>query len=322
MRKAATAKRVELSGTPIAPGIVLGKAHLLRQISLDALEKNLFPVTDTAAEIQRLDRAFQQTHSQIEQLRAEVRVNNGKDLANILEAQLTLLEDTAFLEKIRETIRTQSVNTEYLIATEIRRIEDVFRNLKDEVMRSRFLDVQDVHHRLLRNLLEIEHVRTNPFRRLTTPVVLVADHMLPSDVALLDLNKILGIIIEEGSSVSHVAIIAKSLGIPALTEVAHAARLVRSGDSVLLNADKGKTIVNPDAADLAWYEKARKQRPAASHATRRQAGGTVVPCQTQDGVHVTLEANVGSLHEIDEALAAGADGIGLLRSEFFYMSRR
>ena len=321
MRKPSAAKRLELDGAPIAPGVVLGTAHLLRQISLDALEKNLFPVSDTAAEIQRLDRAFAQTHAQIEQLRAEARIHNGKDLANILEAQLALLEDAAFLEKIRETVRTQSVNTEYLIANEIRRIENVFRNLKDEVMRSRFLDVQDVHHRLLRNLLEIEHVRTNPFRRLTAPVVLVADRMLPSDVALLDLNKILGIVIEEGSRVSHVAIIAKSLGIPAITEVPHASRLVRSGDSVLLNADTGKTIVNPDADDLAWYEKTRKQRPAAPHAARPPAGGTA-PCRTSDGVQVALEANVGSLHEIEEALAAGADAIGLLRSEFFYMSSR
>ena len=321
MRKSSAEKRVELTGTPIAPGIVLGKAHLLRQISLDALEKNLFPVSDTAAELQRLDHAFAQTHTQLEQLRAKVRTNNGKDLGNILEAQLALLEDATFLERIRETVRTQAVNTEYLIANEIRRIESVFRNLKDEVMRSRFLDVQDVHHRLLRNLLEIEHVRTNPFRRLATPVVLVADHMLPSDVALLELNKILGLIIEEGSRVSHVAIIAKSLGIPAITEVPHATRLVRSGDSVLLNADTGKTIVNPDADDLAWYEKTRKQRPAAAHAGRRPASGTT-PCQTTDGVQVALEANVGSLHEIEEALVAGADGIGLLRSEFFYMSNQ
>jgi phosphoenolpyruvate-protein phosphotransferase (PTS system enzyme I) len=319
MHKTSTPKRLELAGTSIAPGFVLGQAHLLRQISLEALEKNLFPVSDPDAEIQRLERAFAQTRSQLEQLQSQVRAGNGHDLAGILEAQLALLEDAAFLEKIRETIRSQAVNTEYLIANEIRRIEKDFRNLKDEVMRSRFLDVQDVHHRLLRNLLEIEHVRTNPFRRLTAPVVLVADRMLPSDIALLDLDKILGLVIEEGSRVSHVAIIAKSLGIPALTSVPHASALVRSGDTVLLNADTGKAIVHPDADDLAWYEKSHKQRPATARAGRKP-GGETAPCQTSDGKQVTLEANVGSLREVEEALAAGADGIGLLRSEFFYMS--
>jgi phosphoenolpyruvate-protein phosphotransferase len=319
MAEAPARKRFEIAATPIAPGLVLGKAHLLRQISLDALEKNLFPVSDTAAEIQRLERAFAQTRSQLEQLKSEVRAGNGRDLANILDAQLTLLEDAAFLETIRATIRKQCCNTEYLIAHEIRRIEKVFCGLKDEVMRSRFLDVQDVHHRLLRNLLEIEHVRTNPFRRLEAPVVLVADRMLPSDVALLDLAKILGIVIEEGSRVSHVAIIAKSLGIPAVTEAQQATRLIRSGDPVLVNADAGGVIVHPDADDHARYEKARRTRPAAAHAGRKPSA-EAAPCQTRDGVKVILEANVGSLREVEEAHAAGADGIGLLRSEFFYMS--
>lgn len=199
MHSETTAKRLELTGIPIAPGCALGKAHLLRQISLEALEVNLFPVQDVAAEIARLERAVQQTRTQLEELRAQVHADDSRDLVGILGAQLTLLEDAELLDKIRDTIRDRAVNTEYLIAHEIRQIEAVFRNLKDEVMRSRFLDVQDVHHRLLRNLLEIEHVRTNPFRRLTAPVVLVADRMLPSDIALLELDKILGIIIVDGA---------------------------------------------------------------------------------------------------------------------------
>ena len=90
MREKTARKRLELAGTPIAPGVVLGQAHLLRQISLDALEKNIFPVSDTSAEVQRLERAFAQTRSQLEQLRSQVRAGNGKDLANILEAQMAL----------------------------------------------------------------------------------------------------------------------------------------------------------------------------------------------------------------------------------------
>lgn len=321
MPKASPRQRLELTGATIAPGLALGKAHLFRQISLDALEKNPFPVREIAAEIQRLERAVAQTRDQLEQLRAQAPADNGRDLSGILDAQLTLLEDAGLLEKIRAAVHTQAVNTEYLIANEIRQIEKEFRSLKNEVMRSRFLDVQDVHHRLLRNLLEIEHVRTNPFRRLTAPVVLVADRMLPSDVALLELNKILGIIIEEGSRVSHVAIIAKSLGIPALTEVSCASTRIRSGDIVLLHADAGKLIVHPDANDQAWYEKTRKPRAATAHASRQPAE-TAEPCQTRDGTRVSLEANIGALREVQEVLASGADGIGLLRSEFFYLSCR
>jgi phosphotransferase system enzyme I (PtsI) len=314
-------KRIELAGVSIAPGCTLGKAHLLRQISLEALEVNRFPVVDISAEIERLDRAVRQTRAQLEELRTQVHADHSHDLVGILGAQLALLEDAELLDKIRTTIRDRAVNTEYLIATEIRQVEAVFRNLKDEVMRSRFLDVQDVHHRLLRNLLEIEHVRTNPFRRLTSPVVLVADRMLPSDIALLELDKILGIIIEEGSTVSHVAIIAKSLGIPAITEVTHATSRIRTGDELLLKADDGRAVVHPEAADRTWYEKSRPP-PATRHTARNKAMEPLPPCQTADGTHITLDANIGSLREVNEALHAGAEGIGLLRSEFFYLAHQ
>jgi phosphoenolpyruvate-protein phosphotransferase len=145
--------------------------------------------------------------------------------------------------------------------------------------------------------------------------------MLPSDVALLELTKVLGIVIEEGSRVSHVAIIAKSLGIPALTEVAHATGLMRSGDTVLLDANAGELLVHPNEADLAWYERTRQTRASTTHRVEEPAAA-ILPCETIDGVAVGLEANVGSVREAQEALACGAVGIGLLRTEFFYMSCR
>ena len=314
-------KRLELAGAAIAPGLVLGRAYMLRQISLDALEMRPLPVSDTASEIERLGRAVDQTLAQLRQLRAKVDTSNRQDVADIFETQLSLLEDVAFLERIREAVHAQAINTEHLIAIEVRRLEATFHGMKDDVLRSRFLDIQDVYHRLLRNLLEIEHVRTNPFQKLTSPIVLVADRMLPSDVALLELAKVLGIVIEEGSRVSHVAIIAKSLGIPALTEVAHATGLIRSGDTVLLNANAGQLLVHPNEADLAWYEKARQAGSSATHFVDERAGA-ILPCETTDGVAVALEASVGSVREAEEALACGADGIGLLRTEFFYMSCR
>jgi phosphotransferase system enzyme I (PtsI) len=276
-------------------------------------------VNDPAREIQRLDLAFGQTRLQLQQLQTRMNGSTCSDVAGIFQAQMALLEDADFLEQIRAAIRTRAVNTEYLIATEIRKLESFFQEGKDEVLRSRFLDIQDVYHRLLRNLLGIEHVRTNPFRKLTSPVVLVADRMLPSDVGLLDLNKVLGMVIEEGSRVSHVSIIARSLGIPAITEATHATRLVRSGDIVLLNADEGLALVHPDDADVSAYQRRRrKQRPAgAGHRARAVPAS---PCQTSDGLRVGIEANVGSVAEARLAVAAGAEGIGLLRSEFFYLS--
>jgi phosphotransferase system enzyme I (PtsI) len=321
MTDGAPTRRVSLTGAAIAPGLVLGQAHLLRQISLDALQLTPLPVSDAAEEIERLDLAVDQTLAQLRQLRSTVNTSNRRDLAEVLETQEHLLEDVAFLGRIREAVRTQGINAEYLIATEVGQLETTFGGMADEVLRSRFLDIQDVYHRLLRNLLEIEHVRTNPFRKLVSPIVLVADRMLPSDVALLELGKVLGIVLEEGSRVSHVAIIARSLAIPALTEVAQATRLVRSGDTVLLDADAGQLVVHPSADDVARYEGSRRGRPSVTRGIGASAG-KILPCATADGVRVVLEANVGSVREAEEAWACGAEGVGLLRSEFFYMSSR
>lgn len=149
-------RRLELAGAAIAPGLVLGTAYMLRQISLDALETKPFPVGDTAWEIERLGRAFDQTLAQLRQLRAKVDKSDRQDVADIFATQLSLLEDVGFLERIREAVRTHAVNTEHLIAVEVRRLETTFHGMKDDVLRSRFLDIQDVYHRLLRNLLEIE----------------------------------------------------------------------------------------------------------------------------------------------------------------------
>ena len=315
-------ERLELAGAAIAPGLVLGRAYMLRQISLEALEMRPLPVSDTASEIERLGRAVDQTLAQLRQLQAKVDPSNRRDVADIFETQLSLLEDVAFLERIREAVRAQAVNTEHLIAIEVRRLEATFDAMKDDVLRSRFLDIQDVYHRLLRNLLEIEHVRTNPFQKLTSPIVLVADRMLPSDVALLELAKVLGIVIEEGSRVSHVAIIAKSLGIPALTDVAHATGLIRSGDTVLLDADAGRLIVRPNESDLAWYEKARQRRSSsAALVDERRRREPAVRDHRRCLRGVGGERRFGARGR-GSSLACGAEGIGLLRSEFFYMSCR
>jgi len=308
-----------LKGEPISPGLALGQAYLLKPINLDALEKNRFPVNDTVHEIERLDQAIEKTMTQLQRLLAQADESLHREVGGIFQVQVALLEDSNFLDRIKTRIRKEAVNTEHVIATEIQKTEATFKRLKDEVMRSRFLDIQDVHHRLLRNLLDIEHVRTNPFKRLAEPVVLVADSLLPSDIALLELSKILGIVIEEGSKVSHVAIIAKSLGIPALTKVVGSMTVIRSGDSVMVDAHEGIVLVNPDPHDLDRYEHTRKHHEA--HAlSSRGIPSEFPPCRTTDGVDVTLEANAGSLREVEDALAAGADGVGLLRTEFFYMA--
>ena len=305
-----------LRGEPISPGIVTGTAFLFKQINLAALEKIRFTVDDTAKELERLDATIKKT---VEQLNATIdRLNHNDSITGIFKAHRGLLEDESFLEEIRDIVVKQKSNIEHVLYSKIRLLEENFRTMEDDAMRVRFLDVQDVYHRILRNLLEIEHVRTNPLKRVKGPVIFVAEKLLPSDLALLDQEKLLGIILEEGNRLSHVAIITRSMGIPAVIRIPGLSALVKSGNTIILDAVEGNVLVNPPAKEILHYQKMEK-RYRASSAMREQTGPR--GSSTSDGRKIFLEANIGSVKEAEEAVASGADGAGLLRSELFYLSR-
>jgi phosphoenolpyruvate-protein phosphotransferase len=307
---------LELTGEPISSGFAIGEVFLFRQIDLNALGKTKFHVEDTLKEVERLESTIAKT---LEQLTTIIgRENLTATVSEIFKVQLRMLEDGGFIQEIKTIVHSQNANIEYVLSNQIQALETKFRSIDNELMRTRFLDVQDMYYRLLRNCLEIEHVRSNPLTRVRSPVIFVAEKLLPSDIALLDHDKLLGIIIEEGSSVSHVAIIAKALGIPAIIKVAGISTLLRAHEKAIIDAVKGKVIINPSEPVIASYEKMEKNYSSAKVALGKQHGEA--ECATTDGVTVFLEANVGSLKETHEAFANGARGIGLLRTELFYMS--
>jgi len=310
-------KAYELSGDPVCGGFAVGGAFLFKPINLMALEKVKLPVEDTIKEIARLDETIAKTASQMEQILRHV--EHDKNVSDIFQVQLKLLTDSSILRDIKSVVHEQKTNIEFALSNQIKVIEEKFHSINDEVMRTRFLDIQDVYYRILRNLLEIEHVRSNPLKRVKEPVIFVAEKLLPSDIALLDFDKLLGIIMEEGSALSHVAIITRSLGIPTIMNIPGVGSLVRTGDTLIVDAVEGKVIVHPSQIDKDAYKKARVL--FATRVSGRKDKSKTSPCKTIDGVRIDLEANVGSIKEAEEAIQAGASGIGLVRSELFYMSR-
>jgi len=243
--------------------------------------------------------------------------NGNKEAHSIFNAQMSFLNDHSFLGGIRSRVRKEKVNMEHVLAQEIGTLSKTFSRMADETIKVRFSDIEDVYHRLLRNLLDIEHVRANPVRRLTEPVIFIADKLLPSDMALLDFGKILGVAVTEGSAVSHVSIICRSLEIPALSGVTGACDLIRTGDPVLLDGNNGRLVAHPSREDKALF----KARPKTTRFFPSiKSAAAAPPCRTRDGREISLEANAGSLKEVERAARLGASGIGLLRTELFYMS--
>ncbi len=304
---------MEISGTAVSPGIAFGKAHHFAQIDLKTLEEQRLPVENVESEIYRLETAHKKSLDQLRSLQSGG-ASDVADIVDIFQAQIQILSDSAFLSNVKIGVSESKANVEYVIANRIRDLEKKFVSMQTEVFRSKLLDVQDVYHRLLRNILDIEHVRVTPLRNMPPGAIIIAERLLPSDVALLDLKKIGGIVIENGSTVSHVSIIAKSLGVPALINLPGVMSLVRPDSPLVIDGYLGKIIVRPSPATELRYQKKLSASPPKGRAAKARK------CLTKDGIAVRLEANAGSLAEVREALHSCAEGIGLLRSELFYLS--
>jgi phosphoenolpyruvate-protein phosphotransferase (PTS system enzyme I) len=307
---------IELEGFSLAPGIAIGKAFSFKQIDLDATKRLTFHVKDIQAELRRLDTAVRKSREQFISLQTDMKRRKKKEAAQIFFTQALLLDDEEFLLHVKDTITERRLNSEHVLAHHIEQVKTRFLSMDSEVFRIKSLDVQDVFFRLLRNLLEIEHVRASSLRQIDNRVILVADKFLPSDIVLLEKEKLLGIVLEEGCTVSHVAIIAKSLGVPAIINVAGIAAMIRSTTTMIADGFTGKVIINPTQAQAALYKKVKKTKRSVSPASSYPR-----TCSTKDARRVILQANAASIGEIEEALRNGAEGIGLVRSELFYLSR-
>ncbi len=301
---------------PIAPGMSVGAAYVYRDIDLAALETKKFAIEDIGQEVERFDRAVMKSREQLLDLRAGREESVWGEAEAIFDVQLSLLDDEGFLADIRDLLDEHRLNLEHLIASKIREINLEFSKIADNLLRTRISDIHDTYHRILRNLLEIDHVRTRTLQRVTTPVVLVSERLLPSDLALLDITCLLGVALDEVSALSHVAIMLRSLGIPAVGNAPALTAMIRSGDQLLIDGEKGSLIIAPLAADIAAFEVFRERKQRFLPPKPRENGHT-----TKDGVRIRLAANAGSLAEVSEAMRLQADGIGLLRSEMFYMSK-
>ncbi|MBN1601598.1 MAG: phosphoenolpyruvate--protein phosphotransferase [Chitinispirillaceae bacterium] len=311
-------KHFTLTGTPISAGIAVGKVYLFRQIDLESLKNNSFPIEDVIVELDRLSNSIKKSKEQLASLQRSGAERHKNDVADIFASHIQLLEDETFLENIREGIKIERLNVEHVISVRIDDIEKSFQAISNETVRTRLFDVQDVYHRLLRNLLEIEHVRVSPLIRSSAPPILVSQHLLPSDIALLEFRDISGIIIEEASALSHIAIISRSFEIPAIINIPDITLILHQDTTIILDCNEGKIIVNPSSSEIIQYT---KKMQAHSKPERFPHESSTSRCMTRDGVRIFLESNAGSVVDVAKAFDSGAEGIGLLRSEFFYLGK-
>lgn len=283
-------------------GIAIGKTFLVRKpelkISTGIIQEEAIP-----GELKKYDSAVGLAAADLEALAST---------SAIFSAHLEMVKDIALYESVTAKIKNR-YNAEAALMEASTEFIQIFESMDDDYMRERAADVKDVSYRLL---CVLQGVTVNPFEGIAEPVILVAEDLTPSDTANLNLKYVLGFITRDGGVTSHVSIMAKSLGLPALVGVRDILKEVREGDTVILDAGQGDIIINPQEEVIENY---RNLKTAFEKRQSELAGMTGLPAVTRDGKEVLLCANAGNIKDIRNALQYNVDGIGLFRSEFLYM---
>ncbi|KFL15484.1 phosphoenolpyruvate--protein phosphotransferase [Anoxybacillus geothermalis] len=301
-----------IHGIAASSGIAIAKAYRLETPDL-AAEKRA--VADVEAEVARLEAAVAKAKEELEAIKQHALEKLGEDKAAIFAAHLLVLDDPELLNPIKEKIQTERVNAEYALDETALFFISMFEAMDNEYMKERAADIRDVTKRVLAHLLGV--TISNP-SLISEEVVIIAEDLTPSDTAQLNRQYVKGFATDIGGRTSHSAIMARSLEIPAVVGTKTVTAEVKNGDIVIVDGLDGQVIINPSPELLAQYEQKRARYEAQKAEWAKLVHEATV---TADGIHVELAANIGTPDDVKGALANGAEGIGLYRTEFLYMGR-
>ena len=299
-----------LRGIGVSSGVAVGPAL----VAIQRTQVIRFPIAPerVARELAALDRARVRSREQLEQIRRRVAELKGGELAAIFDAQLLMLDDPMLLPRAADIVRTERVNAEWAIQQVFHELSGVFDEVSDPYLRERQGDVADLVGRLRMNLRHNVATPRDLLRELDEASVLIADELTPSVAAQVDWTRVRGFATDAGSRTYHTAILARSLEVPAIVGLHDASRQIQAGQMVVIDGDAGDVVIEPGAELL--------ERAARGGADRRPASGPEPasrrPAATADGVRIRLDANIEFAGDLAAARYAGAEGIGLYRSEF------
>jgi multiphosphoryl transfer protein len=300
-----------LGGLKASPGIALGRARHLRHATPEVPTR---ATDDIDGELVRLDIALAAATKDLTEVRTRVASTAGLYEAEIFDAQVLMLEDQSLLERARELIRDEKRNAAHALWTAIQETAATFEALASARLRERGRDVTDAGERVLTHLLG----GPSPSLELSAPGVVITEELTPGAAAELDPEKVRAVATATGGPTSHGAILARALGVPAVVGVGDRLLQVPEGSEVIVDGDRGVVIVEPDPETRAAYERsARDQAEARESAT----AAAHEPAETKDGAVIEVAANIGSVADALQAVKEGADGVGLLRTEFLFLER-
>jgi phosphoenolpyruvate-protein phosphotransferase (PTS system enzyme I) len=312
----ASAER-RLPGLGVSPGIAIGPAHLAEGGEIPVRERHL-PETEVEAERRRFAEAVAVSQRQLRKLKAKASglpESAAEEVGYLLDAHLAMLSNSRLVRGADRRIAKARINAERAVQLEIDETAESFAAMRDAYLAARIEDIRVVGTRLIRNLVKKPYVT---YSDLIEGAIILADELTPADAALMDPLRVAGFATVFGGAESHTAIVARALGLPAVLAVPGLLEQARTDDTVVIDGAEGTVIIDPCAATIAEYE-ARRER---FERERRYLGRLRrLPAVTRDGVEIALEANLELPVELPYAVANGAMGLGLVRSEFLYMNR-
>ena len=307
-------REIRFEGAGVSPGTAHGKIHVVRD-DLDDVSRYRIAPSQIGDEIGRFEAALIQTRMQILEMQQRIAESIGAKDAAIFDAHLLVVEDRTLIDEVLRKLETDLCNVEWVFQEVATRYAETLSKIDDPYLRERALDIQDVTKRVIRNL---QGKAPKKFLGLSEPHILIAHNLTPSDTASMKREHVLGIATDLGSRTSHTAIMARSLGIPAIVGLHDITTKLETDQCVLLDGTDGLLIVDPAPETLAHYTEieSKRARVVAKLRELRETSST-----TRDGRHIVLSANIELPEDVDAVKANGAEGIGLYRTEFLYLNR-
>ena len=298
-------------GLPVSSGVAEAVVHVLKD-EFDEPAERAIEQSEVDAELVRLDAAIAATKEEILALQKGIEERGDGSEGDIFETHLMILEDISVLDHVRKTVRNKGLGVDYVYYKLMRRHMEALRGVNDPYLRERFIDIKDITQRVMRHLRG-EHRGELTFDR---PVIIVAHDLTPSDTVQLDRSKVVGFAIETGSANSHAAIIARSLGLPAVVRLHGLCDEVHTGEFVLLDGTEGLLVQRPSEDTLTRYRQIEAQAEAREDMLQACAKE---PAITLDGRRICVGANAEFVDELDSIDECGAEEVGLFRTEIVYL---
>ena len=301
-------------GMGVSPGIAIGRALIIEKKIFSAYRVPI-KSEEVESEVRRFKESVEKTKGDLKVLRQTVSRSMGEEYASIFDAHALILGDPSFADKVIQKIESEEVNAEWALTEVEEELEARFSSFENEYLRDRSADIKDVGENLLKNLQGVAH---HDLSEIDHDVVILADDLTPSDAVRFNRRPIVGFATETGGRTSHTSIIAKSLLMPAVLGVPRLTKIVDNEELVIVDGYEGTIVVNPSPALVKEYRSrvSRHEEYEKELLENRELGAV-----TRDNHRVSLQANIELVEELADARKYGAEGIGLYRSEFLYISK-